>query len=292
MIADRFKLTHYANPEADHHRAYPEILLETLSKEAADEAYEEISGWPEYAVSPLHSLSGLAAQIGVERIWYKDEGNRFGLGSFKALGGAYAVFVQIRRHIKGRTGKVASIRDLLDKRYAGVLQEVVFTSATAGNHGRSVAWGARLFGCRCVIYIHRLVSAERESAIAAEAAQIVRVDGNYDDSVRQAAADARAHGRILVADTSHAGYVEIPRIVGHGYTVMVREIVDQLDGRIPTCLFRPASVDSLRPCAAISGSPGERNVHVLSWSNPRRPTAFRRALAMALPRRCGAILKR
>ena len=240
-----YSISHHANHAADRSRPYPDTLLQTLSQEASDRAYSEISSWPGYAQTRLHDLAGIARTARVERIWYKDEGSRFGLGSFKSLGGAYAVFTQIRSHLKERTGEEVSIGDLLERRYPELVDEVEVTCATAGNHGRSVAWGAQLFGCHCVIYLHRAVSAGREQAIASYGADIVRVDGTYDDSARQAAADAIEHGRTLVTDTGHGGYFEIPRTVAHGYTVMMREILSQLNGEQPTHLFVQAGVGGL-----------------------------------------------
>src|SRR5690606_37715930 len=126
----------------------------------------------------------------------KDEADRFGLGSFKALGGAYAVSRLLLKEIASRTGEQnATAEDLLSGRYAAITRDITVTCATDGNHGRSVAWGAQRFGCQCVIYIHATVSEGRKEAIEKYGAQVVRTDGNYDDSVRQAARDAERLGR-------------------------------------------------------------------------------------------------
>ena len=154
-------------------------------------------------------LPFLASALGLGAVLLKDEGERFGLRSFKALGGAYAV----RRLLARRPGPPANI---------------VVTCATDGNHGRAVAWGASLFGCRAVIYLHENVSQAREEAISAYGAQIVRTQGNYDDSVRQSAADAADNGWFVVSDTAWPGYEDIPRDVMQGYSVMVREAMAQI----------------------------------------------------------------
>ena len=115
-----------------------------------------------------------------------------------------------------------------------------------------MAWGARMFGCRCVIYLHETVSAGREEAIARYGAEIRRVPGTYDDAVRQAAEDAAAEGWIVVSDTSYPGYLDIPRNVMLGYTVMVEEILEQLPaGERPTHLFLQGGVGGL--AAAVAG---------------------------------------
>ncbi len=135
------------------------------------------------------------------------------------------------------------------------------TCATDGNHGRSVAWGAQRFGCNCVIYIHAGVSEGRKQAIERYGATVVRTAGNYDDSVRQAAADAEAKGRIVVSDTSYPGYMEIPRDVMQGYTVMADEALRQHGtADLPTHIFIPGGVGGFAAavCAHYWETLGER----------------------------------
>src|SRR5690606_27450923 len=127
---------------------------------------------------------------GLARLWYKDEAPRFGLGSFKALGGAYAVLRVLAARIEQEVGvEAVAARDLLAGTHREIASRITVTCATDGNHGRSVAWGARQFGCNCVIYIHATVSDGRKRAIETFGARVVRTGGSYDDSVRQAAAD-------------------------------------------------------------------------------------------------------
>jgi diaminopropionate ammonia-lyase len=240
------QLTHVANPAvASTEVVYSKALQQLISLTAADQAQATISNWPGYAVTPLHCLDGLAARASLGTIWYKDESQRFGLQSFKALGGAYAVICYLLDHIAVVTGHSATIEDLLDGRYQAQLLDVVVSCATDGNHGRSVAWGAHLFGCQCIIYIHRDVSAGRQQAIEVYGAEVIRVSGNYDDSVRQAAADAEQHGRVIISDTSYEGYTQIPTQVALGYTVMLAEIVEQLQGQVPSHVFVQGGVGGL-----------------------------------------------
>ena len=151
----------------------------------------------------MHCLPGLARRLGVGAVHYKDEGGRFGLKSFKALGGAYAVYRLLAKVIAAVRGSadVASA-DVIAGVYRDIVEHITVTCATDGNHGRSVAWGARLFGCRCVIYIHEHVSEGRRAAIARYGAEVIRTPGNYDDSVRHAAAGALKNGWTVVSDTS------------------------------------------------------------------------------------------
>jgi diaminopropionate ammonia-lyase len=238
-------LTHLPNPAACPTATYPLALQQITSLKQAGAALANISSWPGYQPSPLRKLEQLAAQIGVAAIDYKDESQRFGLKSFKALGGAYAVARQLQAQVRQQVGAEASIDDLLAGSYQSILRNIVISCATDGNHGRSVAWGCQMFGCGCIIYIHRDVSAGRQQAMQAFGAEVIRISGNYDESVRQAASDAATHGRIIVSDTSYPGYVDIPRDVALGYTVMLAEAVEQLDASIPTHVFIQAGVGGL-----------------------------------------------
>ncbi len=225
-----------------HRRAagYPETLRPIQSLVALERARAEIAGWPGYAPTPLRDLPGLAAEHGLAAIRYKDEGGRFGLGSFKALGGAYAVM----RLLQKQSG--LSSAELLSGRCRENLAGITVTCATDGNHGRSVAWGAQLFGCACVIYVHATVSQGRCDAIAAYGAQVSRCAGNYDDSVRQAQRDAEANGWFVVSDTSYAGYRDVPRDVMQGYGVMIAEAFEQMQSaEYPTHVFVQGGVGGL-----------------------------------------------
>ncbi len=191
---------------------------------------------------PCVSLDGLAARLGVGRIFYKDESTRFGLGAFKAVGGAYAVL----RHLQDKLGGSVTLADLLAGKYRDRTQDITVCTATDGNHGKSVAWGAKLFGCRAVIYIHQGVSVGREQAIAAFGAEMRRIPDNYDASVRACAADAAKNGWQVISDTTWEGYRDIPRHVMHGYGVMMEEIFAQLPaGQDFTHVFIQAGVGGL-----------------------------------------------
>ncbi|MDO8251767.1 MAG: diaminopropionate ammonia-lyase [Rhodoferax sp.] len=224
---------------AEPYGAHRETLL---SAAALTQAQAVITSWPGYRVTPLCPLAELAAAAGVASIHYKDEGSRFGLGSFKALGGAYAVARLLCRELGQRLGRSLSPDQLLsDPAVRQASADITVTCATDGNHGRSVAWGAQMMGCRCVIYIHATVSNGRKQAIEHYGAQVVRTLGNYDDSVQQADRDARANGWFVISDTSYPGYLDIPRDVMQGYQLMVHEAVSAL-AQWPTHVFVQAGV--------------------------------------------------
>ncbi len=214
-------------------------------------ARDEITSWPGYEPTPLRDLPCIAAGTGVGVVRLKDEAERFGLGSFKALGGAYAVAqVLIAELARRGVARAAAPADLASGRYAGVTGAVTVTCATDGNHGRSVAWGAQRFGCRCVIFIAHTVSQGRADAIARYGAELRRVPGTYDDAVREAARVAAAEGWFVVSDSSWPGYTAVPVLVMQGYRLMADEAMEQWQGAPPTHVFVQGGVGGL--AAAVS----------------------------------------
>jgi diaminopropionate ammonia-lyase len=245
----RFKSDCFINP-----RLSPaEARLEEAASGVVDDqgfarAVAEITRWPGYRPTPLVALPGLAGALGIGGLHYKDESERFGLGAFKAVGGAYAVL----RHLQNVLGGGVAVEDLIAGKYRARTKDITVCTATDGNHGKSVAWGARLFGCRAVIYIHEGVSLGREQAIAAYGAEMRRIPDNYDASVRACAGDADRHGWQVISDTTWNGYQDIPRHVMHGYGVMLSELMDQLPaGEELTHVFIQAGVGGL--AAAVAG---------------------------------------
>ncbi len=232
--------------------SYGAVRAGVMSEAGFAAALAEISSWPGYAPTPLVQLQGLAAELGLAALTYKDERSRFGLGSFKALGGAYAVANVLRKKVMAARGlKQMTSKELLAGEFADIVRAATVTCATDGNHGRSVAWGAQLFGCACVIFVHEHVSQGRRDAIAKYGAEVREVKGNYDDAVRHAAATAKAEGWTVVSDTSYPGYRDIPLDVMHGYGVMAAEIAQQL-AEPPTHVFAQAGVGAM--AAAICAS--------------------------------------
>ncbi len=239
----------FLNPHADRTLIYGPERAKILGGNALDEARSEITSWPGYNVTPLQRLDGLAKALHVGAVYYKDEGSRFGLGSFKALGGAYAVGRLLIGLVSRHAGRPVSTRELAAGAFREFVRNVTMICATDGNHGRSVAWGAAMFGCQSLIYIHETVSEGRKVAIERYGAKVVRTPGNYDDSVRQADIDAKKFGYYLISDTSYAGYMDIPRDVMQGYAIMVEEAIAQLDGRAPTHVFLQGGVGGMAAAA-------------------------------------------
>lgn len=211
-----------------------------------------ITAWPGYAPTPLRDLPDIAAACLVASVRIKDEAGRFGLGSFKALGGAYAVGELLGTEL-ARSGAAAnaSPADLESGRYAAATAALTVACATDGNHGRAVAWGARRFGCRCVVFVHDGVSQGRIDAIAAYGAEIRVVAGNYDASVARAADIASAEGWFVISDTSWEGYTRVPVDVMQGYRLMPDEAADQWTGAPPTHVFIQGGVGGLAASVAV-----------------------------------------
>lgn len=200
----------------------------------AEAEYESVAEFFEACypgqATPLVSLTGLAAEIGVGDILLKDESTRFGLNAFKVLGVAYA------------------IQQLLD---AGRLTpDAVLVSATTGNHGRAVAHVGRRHGFRVRIYVPAGTVPARRAALESEGAVVVIVDGNYDEAVRQAARDANEHGWTAVSDTAWPGYEEIPRWIMAGYTRLLFEAERCWGTRPPDIVLVQAGVGGLAGAVA------------------------------------------
>lgn len=223
-----------ANPHAAR-RAYDAGLQAILASASGRESRLRLSSWRGLTdgPTPAWSMPGLAAALGIATLTIKDESARSPLGSFKALGAPNALVLLVLRRRPGLGWTAAS---LFEGRHASALRDFVVISATDGNHGRALAAAARSLGCRCVIVLHAHVSAEREQAIAAFGAEIVRIAGNYDASVDEAARLARANGWEVVSDTSYEGYEEVPRDVMRGYGVIVDELLESVPEAAP-CPF-------------------------------------------------------
>ena len=237
-------------------------VQEWLPTEDFVTAIEEISQWEGYTPTPLFHLEELAASLVLDNILYKDEGPRFGLGSFKALGGSYAALCVLQRQISNLLDRKVSLRDIRLGKYSREAAEITMVSATDGNHGRSLAWGCQRFGVPCKIYIHAKVSEERASAMRNFDAEVIRINGTYDDSVEFSRIEADKNKWIVVSDTSWPGYFEPPRDVMLGYGVLTSEINEKLT-RAPTHIFLQSA------CGGFAASVASALRHFWGDQTPR-----------------------
>ena len=211
------------NPKAIR-TAYPEQLKAILCIKAAAETRVWLSHWSclTPTPTPLWELPGLANRLGIAKLAIKDESMRSELGSFKALGAPAALVL-----LANRLMPELLPQDLLSGLCRNEVSKLTVISASAGNHGRALAAAAQSIRCPCVIVLHANVSDERAVAIEGYGARIVRVQGNYDDSVTEAARLALENDWHVVSDTSYPGYETIPRDVMQGYGTIAAEIVEQ-----------------------------------------------------------------
>ncbi len=250
------------NTNSDYRQPLEPGFADMLGAAAAAKVERHLTYRDHHAPTPLLSLPGLAAEIGVAAIHVKDEGQRLGLGSFKALGGAYAVIELVLEEAARLLRRPVDIAELHSQAVRQVAERMTFACATDGNHGRSVAQGAQLVGGRAAIFVHAGVSEGRVAAIARFGAEMIRVDGSYDDSVKEAARIAEENGWTIVSDTSWPGYERIPGLVMQGYTALVREAVGAMP-EVPTHVFIQAGVGGI--AAAVAG-------HLALSLGDRRPT--------------------
>jgi diaminopropionate ammonia-lyase len=177
---------------------------------------------PGYAPTPLHALDGIAAELGLGAVWLKDESDRFGLPAFKVLGASWAAELALRDAPGAHT----------------------LVAASAGNHGRAVAHVAAMRGLRARIFLPARSAAARRAAIAGEGADVVVVDGTYEDALALAAAAAREDGVLEIADTGTHGTAAID-----GYATLFAEIAEPVD-----LALVPVGVGSLA-AAAVRWAP-------------------------------------
>ena len=248
----------FLNAQAHPPPDYGPTQQALLNRDAFADVEAEVTRWPGYQPTPLIALNRLAAASGVEGLWCKHEGYRFEVGSFKPTGPVYAMLSVLKGEIKKATGmETVTTQDLINRQYESVTRELVVSAATSGNHGRALAWGARMFGCRCVIYMNDGVSAGREEAIAGYGAEVVRVPGSYDRAVQRSYADAERFGYFAISDEKSAEYPHISREIMQGYAMVADEIVRQFsDSQPPTHVFVPGGGGRL--AAATCGHLWER----------------------------------
>ena len=204
-------------------------ILKILSKDDIDEAYNVISGWDNYSPTPLRSLNKLSIKLNLNKIYYKDESKRFDLKSFKALGGAYAV----EKVSKGN-------------------KNITISTATAGNHGRSVAWGSQKLGLKCKIFISEYVSESRAKVMRSFGADVIRVKGNYDNSLNECVKQSEKNNWQIVQDVAWSNYKLVPKLTMAGYSVMMKEISNQISDKKISHVILQAGVGGMA-AAMVAG---------------------------------------
>ena len=222
----KWELTNYiSNKNYNFNR---EKILNICDESNVDDAYNTISKWKDYKPTPLVNLVKLSNKLKLNNIFYKDESKRFHLKSFKALGGAYAV----EKTTQGN-------------------KNIIVATATAGNHGRSVAWGAQRLGLKCKIFISEYVSEARANSMRKLDAEVIRVNGNYEKSLERCISESNKNGWEIVQDVAWENYEYVPKLTMAGYSVMIKEISNQTNQYI-THVFLQAGVGGMAS-GAIAG---------------------------------------
>ena len=196
-------------------------ILKILNSDLLEDAYKTISKWQKYQPTPLESLNKLSNELKLKNIFYKDESKRFGLKSFKALGGAYAV----EKITKGK-------------------KNIIVSTATAGNHGKSVAWGAKNLGLNCKIFISENVSETRAKEMRNLNAEVIRVKGNYEDSLNFCKEESKKNNWEIIQDVAWPDYELVPKLTMAGYSTIIKEISVQTNEYI-THIFLQAGVGGM-----------------------------------------------
>ena len=276
----------YRNVRAAARGSYP--FADVLSAAEARCAHEEIRRWPRYAPTPLLNLQETAARAAVRRVFYKNEASRFGLGSFKALGGAYAVAQLLRSRLGHDLHRRVEAEELMNGAYRDMTSGITVACASDGNHGRSVAAGAELFGCGCTIFLHEGVSRGRERAIVNLGASVIRTAGNYDDSVRVARNACEAHGWFLVSDTADDPAERTPLLIMQGYATLVIETLEQLRAKgeaFPSHVFLQGGVGGLAAAviAYLWETQGGSQTPIFVVVEPRRADCLYQSAACGRP---------
>ncbi len=222
--------------------------LEVMSQGNVAKAQAFHRSFPQYSVTPLARLDGMARRLGLGSLCVKDESYRFGLNAFKVLGGSFAMGRYIAREL-GRDVSETDYAYLTSDQLREEFGQATFFTATDGNHGRGVAWAANKLGQKAVVHMPKGSAKSRFDNIAREGAQVTIEEVNYDDCVRMAAAEAaRTEHGVIVQDTAWEGYEDIPAWIMQGYGTMAGEAAEQLRqqeiGR-PTHVFVQAGVGSL-----------------------------------------------
>ena len=196
-------------------------VLKYLPSNLLVNSHKSISKWKGYNRTPLLKLNKLNKNLQLKNIFYKDESKRFHLKSFKALGGAYAV-------------------EKISKKN----NRIIVSSATAGNHGRSVAWGAKRLNLKCKIFVSQYVSQTRVREIEKFGAEVIRVKGNYENSLEECKRLSKKNNWQIVQDVSTKNYKYVPQLTMAGYSIMIKEISKQTNHYI-THIFVQAGVGGL-----------------------------------------------
>jgi diaminopropionate ammonia-lyase len=238
------------NPRANRKMPFGREQQRVINPNGVPELADELKLCPAHKPTPLIALPALAERLGIGELIVKDESLRFGFGAFKALGGVLGVYGELSSAVGEAYRVHTNFKEVMDGKHREVTAKYVFSTASSGNHGRAVAAGAKLFGNPCFVFLPKFTSAEKQAAIEARGAKVIRVDGDYEAAVEECKRRSAKEGWTIISDTSWPGYDRTPLKVMRGYTVLVEEVIRQYR-KGPTHVFVQAGVGGL--AAAVIG---------------------------------------
>jgi diaminopropionate ammonia-lyase len=177
-----------------------------------------------YEATKVHTLANLAQKLGIKSVYVKDESTRFGVNAFKPLGASYCIYRYLKERWEKEFQTEFSVSDFKNPLKMNELGTFTFCAATDGNHGRAVAWTARMLNQKAVIYMPLATAASRVENIKKEGADVVLVDGTFDECVLKVDADAKANDWVIISDTAYAGYMYYPQYIMAGYSTIFHEM--------------------------------------------------------------------
>ena len=228
------------------------VDINYLNEKNAEKVINFHKSFPQYKETPLAELKELSKEIGLKNFYVKDESYRFNLNAFKVLGGSYAIGSYIAERL-GKDISELSYEKLISDEIRKKIGDIVFVTATDGNHGRGIAWTANQSKQKSKVFMPKGSSIERLNNIKAENSDADIYEYNYDDCVRLANKYAEENNGILVQDTSWEDYEKIPRLIMQGYMTLAYETYQELKvkNELPTHIFIQAGVGAL--ASAIIG---------------------------------------
>jgi diaminopropionate ammonia-lyase len=238
-MSEKFKLV--MNPRKHTNQ----VSLDAFSKKNAQKARKFHKSFDRYQTTPLVVLDNLAKEIGVKKIFVKDESYRFGLNAFKVLGGSYAIGSYLAKRLGVDIDDLPYPKMISDE-VRKELGEITFITATDGNHGRGIAWTAKQLQQKAVVYMPKGSVQRRLNNITAEGADAKITSVNFDDTVRLAFKDAQKNNWVMTQDTTFENYYEFPQWCMQGYTTIAYETYEQLNeiNEKPTHIFIQAGAGS------------------------------------------------
>ena len=228
------------------------IDINYLDEKNAEKVINFHKSFPQYKKTPLVELKELSKEIGLKNFYVKDESYRFNLNAFKVLGGSYAIGSYIAERL-GKDISEISYKKLISEDIREKISDIVFVTATDGNHGRGIAWTANQLKQKSKVFMPKGSSTERLNNIRAENSDADIYEYNYDDCVRLANKYAEENNGLLVQDTSWEGYEKIPKLIMQEYMTLAYEAYQDLKAKneLPTHIFIQAGVGAL--ASAVTG---------------------------------------